>query len=193
MGKIYCLTGKSGTGKDTLYHAIMEDPRVIIKPIIPYTTRPMRNNEQSGVQYHFVSEADFLQLQSLGKIIEKREYDTILGKWYYFTVDHDIVFQNDYLMITTFEALDKLYTWYGQDKIVVIYLEIDDQIRLERAIQRESLQTHPNFAEVCRRYLADEVDFSQENLKTYHTIQRLVTTASIEKCVDEFIGIINHA
>ena len=45
MGKIYCMMGKSSTGKDTLYKMLLEDGALSLKKIIPYTTRPMRRGE----------------------------------------------------------------------------------------------------------------------------------------------------
>ena len=42
---------------------------------------------------------------------------------------------------------------------------MDDGIRLERALKREQRQNQPNYNELCRRFLADDLDFSKENLK----------------------------
>ena len=55
MGKIYYVMGKSSSGKDTIYKKLLE-----IHPefhtIVPYTTRPIREGEHNGVEYHFVNE-----------------------------------------------------------------------------------------------------------------------------------------
>ncbi len=56
MGKIYCMMGKSSTGKDTLYKMLLEDGALSLKKIIPYTTRPMRRGETDGVEYYFSAE-----------------------------------------------------------------------------------------------------------------------------------------
>lgn len=53
MGKIICLMGKSSSGKDTIYKNLMEDKSLGLRKLIPYTTRPMREGEQEGVEYHF--------------------------------------------------------------------------------------------------------------------------------------------
>ena len=42
MGKIYCIMGKSSTGKDTLFKKILGDESLSLKTIVPYTTRPGR-------------------------------------------------------------------------------------------------------------------------------------------------------
>jgi len=178
LGKIYCITGKSGTGKDTLLDSILNDIAIDIIPVITYTTRPKRKNETDGIQYYFVNEDKLISLENQNKIIEKRTYETVHGKWSYFTVDFNPNFQENYILITTLEALDQIIKWYGKENIKLVYLEIDDKKRLERCIHRESQQKSPNFSEVCRRYLADEKDFSKENLKKYLDIMIKINTDS---------------
>ena len=72
---------------------------------------------------------------------------------------------HDYLMIGTVESYRKLKEYYGEAYLVPIYIEVEDKIRLLRAIHREEEQEKPKYAELCRRFLADEQDFSEENLK----------------------------
>ena len=45
-----------------------------------------------------------------------------------------------------------------------IYIEVDDGERLQRALDRERSQDTPQYAEMCRRFLADSADFSEENV-----------------------------
>ena len=77
MGKIYCMMGKSSTGKDTLYKMLLEDGALSLKKIIPYTTRPMRRGETDGVEYYFCGEKELSDLLEQGKVIELRAYDTV--------------------------------------------------------------------------------------------------------------------
>lgn len=164
MGKIFCVMGKSSSGKDTLYQMLKKE--LEFDSIIPYTTRPIREGETDGVEYHFVTEEEVAELEEAGKIIELRAYNTVHGIWKYFTADDaqiDLEHRN-YLMIGTVEAYEKLKAYYGEEHLVPIYIEVDDGIRLQRALNREKLQEQPKYAEMCRRFLADEVDFSEEKL-----------------------------
>ena len=64
---------------------------------------------------------------------------------------------------------------------------------LLRAIKREKKQEHPNFKEVCRRYLADEEDFSEEKLQAAGITRRFLNNADREICMDKvasYIGTI---
>lgn len=167
MGKIYCLLGKSSSGKDTLFKMLLEESGLALKTIVPYTTRPIRVGEQEGVEYHFVTEEKQKKLEAEGKIIELRAYDTICGIWKYFTVDDgqiDLATDN-YLVIGTLESYVKMRDYFGAEKLVPLYVEVEDGERLLRALTRERAQKEPNYAELCRRFLADSVDFSAERLK----------------------------
>ena len=167
MGKIYCLLGKSSSGKDTLFKMLLEESGLALKTIVPYTTRPIRVGEQAGVEYHFVTEETQKKLEAEGKIIELRAYDTICGVWKYFTVDDGQInlATDNYLVIGTLESYVKMRDYFGAEKLVPLYVEVEDGERLLRALTRERAQKEPNYAELCRRFLADSVDFSAERLK----------------------------
>lgn len=191
MGKIFCMMGKSSSGKDTLYKLILENETLKLSNIVPYTTRPIRAGEQDGVEYFFVDEKRLLELQEANKVIELRAYNTIHGIWKYFTVnDGQIHLENQsYLMITTLEAYEKLRGYFGEDKIVPVYIEVEDGIRLQRALDREKLEEAPRYGELCRRFLADSEDFSEEKLAHAGIKKRFFNETLGETCeeITEFI------
>lgn len=165
MGKLFVLMGKSASGKDTLYHQIMERHPEII-PVVPYTTRPVRAGEEEGREYHFVSEEEFREFKRRGKVAEYRCYQTVMGPWYYFTADDgQIDFSHgDYCLISTLEGYEGLRDYYGQEHVIPLYIEVSDMVRIQRSLAREGQQEKPCVTEVCRRYLADEKDFSEDKL-----------------------------
>lgn len=186
MSKIFCLLGKSGSGKDTIFKILIKDKTLNLKPIIPYTTRPKREEETNGLEYHFIDVDKLNRYKINGKIIELREYNTINGIWYYSTIDDGNVdmSSNDYLIITTLDAYINLQKYYGKDKVLPIYMGIDDGVRLERALQREMKEENPNYSELCRRFLADEIDFSEDKLKAAG-IKRIYYNNKIIECIDD--------
>lgn len=167
MGKIFCLMGKSSCGKDTIYKRILSENRLPLKTLVSYTTRPIRDGETDGIEYYFLTEQDLQNLKQQGKIIELRTYHTVHGPWSYFTVnDHQIdLSRHHYLIIGTLESYLALQQYFGKDSLVPLYIDLDPGERLQRALDRERLQTEPKYTELCRRFLADEADFSKENLK----------------------------
>ena len=167
MSRIFIVMGKSATGKDTLYKKLLESKELKLKTAVMYTTRPIRKSEENGVEYYFVDENTLAELQLQNKIIEHRAYETVHGTWHYFTVnDGQIKLEEaDYLMIGTLETYIQIREYFGKSRVFPIYLEVEDGIRLMRAIRREHKQEQPKYAEMCRRYLADEEDFSEEKLQ----------------------------
>lgn len=168
MGKIFYVMGKSSSGKDTIYKRLIEDCELKLKTIVGYTTRPMREGEKDGKEYFFVNEEELDRLEANGKVIEKRGYDTVFGIWYYFTVDDENIDlnENNYILIGTLESFKKVKEYYGEDIVKPIYINVEDGERLIRAISREKLEKEPKYAEVCRRFIADSKDFSEEILSS---------------------------
>lgn len=195
MGKIFCVMGKSATGKDTIYQKLLHENELKLQRIIPYTTRPIREGEEDGREYHFCTEEDVQRLEAEGKIVELRAYDTVYGIWKYFTVnDGDIQLEKEnYLLIGTLEAYIKIRDYFGSQNVVPIYIEVEDGERLLRAISREKEQDVPKYEEMCRRFLADAKDFSEENLKAAGIEKRFVnlsletTLAEVEAYMKEMM------
>ena len=186
MGKIFYIMGKSATGKDTIYEELLEHSGLELQPFIMYTTRPIRANETDGVQYHFTDEEGLRRMQTEGRVIELRAYNTVHGIWYYFTADGDSVTleTQSYLALGTLESYQKVREYYGEERVLPIYIEVADAERLERSIKREKKQEHPNFSEVCRRYLADEEDFTEEKIAQAGISCRFSNDGPREECME---------
>ena len=187
MSKIFIIMGKSSTGKDTIYKKLIEKKELNLKKIISYTTRPIRQNETNGVEYFFVDEDYMKELEKSQKIIEHRAYNTIYGIWNYFTVDDGQINLDvsDYLLIGTLESFKQIKKYYGTN-VYPIYIEVEDGIRLKRALNREQKQKNPKYAELCRRYLADEEDFSEDNIKKAG-IKKRYNNLDISICLHQII------
>ena len=186
MGKIFYLMGKSASGKDTIYKKVKEHmPQ--LRTIVIYTTRPIREGEQEGVEYHFVDEKKLQELQAAGKVIELREYHTVHGVWKYFTVDDgQFDSQNAFIAIGTLESYMYLRKYFGEGKLIPIYIEVEDGVRLARALARERLQSEPKYEELCRRFLADAADFSVDKLREAGITQKFINT-NVDQCVREIL------
>ncbi len=188
MAKIFIILGKSSTGKDTIYKRLLEQEELKLRTAVMYTTRPIRKSEENGVEYFFVDDSTLNKLKNENKVIEHRSYNTVYGIWHYFTVnDGQINLEEaDYLMHGTLESYMQIREYFGEDKVIPIYIEVEDGIRLMRAIKREQKQEQPKYGEMCRRYLADDEDFSDENLKKCNITKRY-QNIDINVCLYEII------
>lgn len=178
--------GKSSSGKDTIYNKLINDKELQLKTITGYTTRPMRDGETNGQEYFFVTEEELEKMENSGKVIEKRGYNTVYGMWYYFTADDGSVdiCNNNYILIGTLESYEKVRAYYGNDIVVPIYINVEDGERLLRAVKREKNQKQPKYEELCRRFLADAKDFSEEKLKELN-ITKYYENIDLEMCYNK--------
>ena len=190
MSKIFYIMGKSSSGKDSFFKEIRKRiPE--LKEIILYTTRPIREGETDGVEYHFVGEEELDRLDKEGRVIELRAYNTVHGVWKYFTADDGQIDleKYDYIVIGTLESYEAMRKSYGEEAVVPIYVEVEDGIRLSRALEREKEQAYPKYAELCRRFLADSEDFSEENLEK-SGIMKKFRNMEFKQCADEIYSYI---
>lgn len=189
MGRIFCIVGKSSSGKDTIYKELMKDSALHLNRIVPYTTRPIRVGEQEGVEYHYTTVEQLEQLERENKIVECRSYDTVYGVWYYFMAkDSQIQLEEqNYLVIGTLESYAKIRDYFGEENVVPIYIVLEDGERLERALRRERMQDKPKYEELCRRFLADAKDFSLEKLDSVG-IDRCFDNFDSKNCLEEIIA-----
>ena len=161
--KIIYFMGKSASGKDTIYRKVKEKLNPSPKEIILYTT-----------------------------IIEKRVYHTVYGDWIYATADDGQFDDNSvYMAIGTLESYLPIRAHFGAKTMIPVYLEVEDGLRLERAIARERTQKTAKYEEMCRRFLADQADFSEEKL-TAANITRRFKNEDKELCLKEVLSYIEH-
>ena len=187
---IYYLMGKSASGKDSIFHKLLEKGH--FQRLIPYTTRPMREGEAEGQEYHFISEEEFEKLISTGEMAEYRVYDTVFGKWYYGTVlpeEAESAVQADKTERTAaVERADESYLQLkaklGERGIFPLYIEVPDEIRLERAFLRQEGGGKKTREEILRRFKADDEDFSEEKLAQAGIRKRYPNT-DLTECTKE--------
>ena len=192
MNRIFVLMGKSASGKDSIFKELTSGEGGKLRTVIPYTTRPLREGERDGIEYRFSNEETFLELKDKGRVIEDRSYETVQGIWRHFTVD-DGSFEDgsDIILIGTLESFVSIRDYFkGTKAVVPIYIECDDGDRLIRAVNREKNSPAPDYRELCRRFLADDIDFSDEKLRAAGVDHR-IKNDDLKQCVrdiKELIG-----
>lgn len=171
--KLFYIMGKSASGKDTIYNILLSDETInkILKPLVMYTTRPMRDNEVEGVTYYYVDDNKYHEMKEQGIIVECREYKTVYGIWAYFTaMDHQLETNDSLVAVGVPLSCIPIMRYIQENKIdidlVPIYIDLEDGERLIRSIKREQTKDKPNYEEICRRYInSDQLEFTEEMLE----------------------------
>ena len=190
--KIIYIMGKSSSGKDTIFKKLKE--KLDVNTYVMYTTRPIREGEKEGVTYHYISDEKmkrYIDGKENNKLIEYRTYQTVHGPWTYATfADEQFKTNKDMMMLGTLESYEKMKKHFEKE-LLPIYIEVEDGLRLERALKREREQKEPKYAELCRRFLADSKDFSEENLKKAGIVKRF-ENIELDKCLNEILNEIKN-
>ena len=134
-----------------------------VKPVISYTTRPIRDCEIDGREYYFITEKEFERMKNNDEFVETRVYETVNGNWYYGLPKNGINLEDDnnYITILDFDGLLELEKWLRSicqiDKLTSIYINVTEQNRLMRSLNREQNMTKRQVEEVIRRYYDDNL------------------------------------
>lgn len=174
--KLVFITGRSSSGKNTLANVLLEmkdkNNEFYFKEAMMHTTRPRRTDKEST--YIFEDEKTFLKNKKNGYFLETRMYNTNQGVWHYGTALKDILAlykENKIPVIVS--GTPKMYRSIKDRlekenvEICVLYLDIDDEILLERAFNREKTNENPDYREMARRFLSDANDWSIQNTKCF--------------------------
>lgn len=157
--QVVALIGKAGAGKDSIQKATCELHPLMFHPIVSCTTRPAREGEIEGVNYHFISLNEFTRKVLNGDMLEATEF----RDWFYGTTLDSLA--KDKINIGVFNpaGVEALLEDPRLD-VVVFEVNAPDKQRLMRYLNREEL---PDCAEMCRRYFTDEKDFSDLDFDRY--------------------------
>lgn len=157
--QVVALIGKAGAGKDSIQKATCELHPLMFHSIVSCTTRPAREGEIEGVNYHFISLNDFTRKVLNGDMLEATEF----RDWFYGTTLDSL--SKDKINIGVFNPAG-IEALLQDSRLDVIVFEVNapDKQRLMRYLNREEL---PDCAEMCRRYFTDEKDFSDLDFDRY--------------------------
>ena len=144
------LIGPQGSGKTTLAKEL--ECRGY-EQILAYTTRPPRENEIEGIDYHFVTDAEFENAFLDGELTCVRTYSTVFGMWSYAFAWSDLYRAVDSVAVIDPESYLRIYDKI--ENVFGIYLDVPDDVRKARLLVRGD-----DPEEIDRRMQADVIDFA---------------------------------
>lgn len=154
------LCGKTCSGKSTVANILQEVYGY--KRVVTYTTRPPREGEVDGIEYHFISEGKFKLLQANEFFFETTFYEVASGDTYFYGTSKESLIDNSVIVMNP-EGLKKMIRLLDPDifHIIVIYLNVTEGNQFNRLRKRGD-----SSAEVTRRIEADKKDF--EDIDQYY-------------------------
>ena len=145
--QVIAFVGKSGAGKDYCAKKVVRQNPDTTHFIVSSTTRPIRDYEKEGVDYHFLSEKEF----AAARFLETASFNG----WHYGTRYEDL--DPDRINIGVFNPTGlKSLAAHDDIYLTICYVKASDKTRLLRQLNREE---EPNVKEIIRRFGTDEADF----------------------------------
>lgn len=176
---IIAFCGLSGTGKSTIAREIS---KLLKFPfVITYTTRPIRPGEKDGVDYHFINDAAWNELNSKEIIVAPQSFEVASGDVWNYGIDKTELNQNTVMVLTPSGVNDLRAIGYD---VVSFYIDINEDIRLERIYGRNDNQGRE---EIKRRSIADRQIFKQ--FKPDYIINN---NGTLRETLDQFFNIIQY-
>lgn len=148
--KIIALIGKAGAGKDYWLRYICDNCDEVHE-IISCTTRPARFSETDGINYHFLSDEQFMS----EKLIES----SLFRGWRYGTRISELDPNKVNVGVFNLTGIEQLMKNPSID-LKVIHIIAEDKLRLIRQLRRDASDIN----EIIRRYQTDEMDFSKSRI-----------------------------
>ena len=134
------LVGKAASGKDFFKDYLTNEG---FMPSIAHTTRPIRENEEEGKTYHFITDNEFDMMVAQGKFYEHK----VFNGWKYGTTKDS--FEKSDVFILTPSGVGNI----DVEDFVVVYFSISQDLRVER------LRDRSDSDKILRRLSADNEDF----------------------------------
>lgn len=177
---IIALCGQAGSGKDTVLKALKEKYPGLHE-IVSCTTRPPREGEVDGINYHFLTNEEFAEKVLNNDMLEA----TVFNDWCYGTALSDLdketvnigVFNPEGIAIIKEDPRLSVDTY-------LIYT--NDKERLLRQLNRE---TNPNVNEIIRRFYTDNADFQnlEEKIGDFVALQN-----TNKQDIQDIVNFIGH-
>lgn len=167
------LVGESASGKSSIEKNLVDNYGY--KKIVSYTTRQPRQGEIDGIDYHYISESQFIKLQKEGYFAEVGEYNG----WHYGTAKSDCA--SDKVAVVTPHGLRQLAKIPNLD-IHAFYINIPRRDRLIKILQRGD-----NIEEAYRRSLSDVGQFDGISDEVDYIISNENYTKSIDEMTKEVL------
>ena len=178
------LSSPSGAGKTTIAQRLLKADKNV-RMSVSVTTRPQRENELPGKDYHFVNTKTFQQMQKNGELLE---YATVFGHFYGTPrekVEELLAGGNDIVFDIDWQGAQQI-TEKARDDVVKVFILPPSTKELERRLKNRAQDSEDVVATRMKNSASEithwaEYDYVLINQTLDHTMKQVLTILSAER------------
>jgi len=180
-GRLFVISGPSGTGKSTVINAVLKD-RPELHYSISFTTRPRRGSEKNGVEYHFVTESVFRRMVDRNEFAEWAEVHGYLYGTSAKRIEEIMASGQDVVLDIDVKGARKLFSKYLD--AVSVFIAPPNMKELEKRLIKRAT----DLDEVVKRRLENaKTEMAQAKRYTHVLVNEDLgrTVSEVEAIIDE--------
>lgn len=181
-GRLVIISGPSGSGKSTLLKRLFEQCPAPLTPSVSATTRPPRPGEIAGVDYHFLSKADFEARRQRGEFLEC--FEVYQGGHWYGTLASEVApsLAAGKWVVLEIDVQGTLALLEQYPDALTIFVEPGSLAELERRLRSRGTESE---AAIERRLAGARRELQYANRYRYR-----VVNDDIDRCLEQICDIL---
>jgi len=178
-GKLILLVGASGSGKDSILNGAKALDSRYAK-LVTSTTREPRDGEKDGVDYHFLTIDEMMNIHQVANVKEPQE---VHGNYYTYSFDDiDYQVENGDLLTFIVDLPNALDLKIRYPDAVIVYVTPPNEEELYNRLKNRGTESKESLNRRMR-------DAQREIQSVFHNkaIDRFIVNDNLEKAINQFV------
>lgn len=186
FGKLFIVSGPSGVGKSTVVRSLLQSDecRGLLHRVVTYTTRPPREYEKDGIDYHFITQHQFKEKLKENFFLE-------FSTWYdhYYGTPASIIkkLEKGHSFITVVDRQGAREILKKYPKAITIWIQAPSLDILQERLKDRGTEDKETIERRIQKAILEQQEEDAQNLYKFHLINDL-----FENTVNELITLIRN-